>query len=135
MCRADRVVLSNLSEQEKVAKDIASTEELLSETLSRLTRLRRQHQALRDRTAEVFRRGMEGLEAAEEPDSPKPMSEEQFLVGQAQSLGAFGVIDWEAMGLSDSLAGSSSWLPEPEAPVDPGSSDGTLLVSPGTGGS
>ena len=78
---------------------------------------------------------MEGLEAAEEPDSPNPMSEEQFLVGQAQSLGAFGVIDWEAMGLSDSLAGSSSWLPEPEASVDPGSSDGTLLISLGTRGS
>ncbi len=36
-------------EQEKTAKEIAAAEELLSETLSRLTRLRRQQQLLRNR--------------------------------------------------------------------------------------
>jgi hypothetical protein len=35
----DIVVLSNLSEQEKIAKEIAYTEEVLLETLSRLTYL------------------------------------------------------------------------------------------------
>jgi hypothetical protein len=67
--------LSNLSEQEKIVKEIVSAEELLAETLSRLSRLRRQHQSLRDRGAEVFRCGMEKLEEAEEADSPVQMSE------------------------------------------------------------
>jgi len=39
--RADSLVLTNLSEQEKTAKEIAAAEELLSETLSCLTYLRR----------------------------------------------------------------------------------------------
>lgn len=38
-----------------------------------------------------------GLE--EEPDSPRPMSQEQQVVGEAQSLGAFGTADWESTGL------------------------------------
>jgi hypothetical protein len=133
----DVVVLSNLSEQEKIAKEIAQTEEVLSETLSRLTRLRGQQQKLRDRGAEVFRRGMQGLEEAEEPDPPvpsseEPASEEQSLVGQAQSLGAFGVLDWEALGLT-TPGDASSWLPEPLAGL--GSSDENPVLFQGSGGS
>jgi hypothetical protein len=104
-------VLSNLSEQERVSRDIEETEKVLADALSRLTRLRTQQRSLRDRGAEVFRRGMARLEEEEEPDSPRPMSEEQSLVGQVQSLGAFGVVDWEAVGVppGDDL----SWLNDP----------------------
>jgi len=77
------LVLTNLSEQEKTAKEIAAAEELLSKTLSRLACLRRQQQTLYDRGTEVFRRGMDRLEAEEEPDSPAPIPEEQLLIGRA----------------------------------------------------
>jgi hypothetical protein len=79
--RADSLVLTNLSEQEKTAKEIAAAEELLSETLSRLTRLRRQQQILYNRSTKVFRRGIDRLEMEEEPDSPAPIPKEQLLIG------------------------------------------------------
>jgi len=74
--RANSLVLTNLSEQEKTAKEIAAAEELLSKTLSRLVCLRRQQQTLRDRSTEVFCRGIDRLEAEEEPNSPAPIPEE-----------------------------------------------------------
>ncbi|KAL2194407.1 hypothetical protein P885DRAFT_43316 [Corynascus similis CBS 632.67] len=91
-------LLANLSEKENVARNIAEAVEALAETLNRLTRLRRHQQSLRERGGEVFRRGIERWKAEQEPDSPRPMWEEQSLVGQAQALGTFGVVDWEAMG-------------------------------------
>ncbi len=123
-------VLTNLSEQQKTAKEIAAAEELLSETLSRLARLRRQQQLLRDRGVEVFRRGMERLEAEEEPDSPTPMSEEQSLAGRAQSLGAFGIVDRESLGLGDPLPdfALTAW---PLSPAGPGPAGGTPPVLSG----
>ncbi len=86
-------MLSNLSEQEKTAKEIKDTKKVLAEALSKLSRLRRTQQALREQGAEVFYRRMQGLEESEEPDSPQPMSGEQVLTGQVQSIGAFGVVD------------------------------------------
>ena len=141
------LVLSNLSEQEKISKDIASAEETLAQALSRLTRLRSQQRSLRDRGAEVFRRGMDRLEAEEEPDSPQPMSAEQQLVGQAQSDGAVGVLDWESVGivpyssavLDPNVVGGPSpdfdWLVDPTLAVGQGSSSGTPPVSQDSGGS
>ncbi len=61
--------MSNLSEQEKTAKEIEDTEKVLAEALSKLSRLRRTQQALRKRGAEVFHRRMQGLEESEELDS------------------------------------------------------------------
>ena len=129
-----------------MARDIAATEEALAEVLGRLSRLRRQQQSLRERGAEAFRRGMERLEEVEEPDSPRPMSEKQVLVGQAQSLGVFGVVDWEAIGMtpyvppaSDSVVGPSfldSEWPVEAAPSDGrDASGGTPIASQGSGGS
>lgn len=69
-------VLSYLSKQEKVAKEIEATEQTLAEALSRLSRLRGQQRSLRDRGVEVFRRGMERLEE-EDPPSPAPISPTQ----------------------------------------------------------
>ena len=39
------------------------------------------------------------MRSLDEEDGVTPMSEEQSLVRQVQSLGAFGVVDWEAVGL------------------------------------
>ncbi len=56
----------------------------------------------------MFRRGIERLEAEEDPPSPIPMSAEQHSIRHAQFLGAFSVIDWEALSLGDSLLPSVS---------------------------
>ncbi len=62
-------MLSNLSKQEKTAKEIKDIKKVLAEALSKLSCLRRTQQALRERGIEVFRCRMQGLEESEEPDS------------------------------------------------------------------
>jgi hypothetical protein len=114
-------VVATLNEQRKTAQEIAETEEHLAQVLSRLNRLRKQHEKLRERSSGLFERGLEGLEEELEPDDPRPMSEEQQLVGQAQSLGAFGVVDWEFNGV----------VPYGSAGVDPGPLDLDVLLAGG----
>ena len=95
-----------------MAKDIEATERALAENLSRLSRLRSQQKLLRDRGAEMFNRGMERLDAEEDPPSPAPMSSFQEAVGQVQQAGGFGVLDWEAMGIpsADPLAWAQEYV-------------------------
>lgn len=139
------VVIANLSACDKIDKEIVDAERQLSEALSRLSRLRQQRRSIAADSSSLLDRGLKGLEEDEEPDSPAPMSEEQSLVGQVQSLGTFGVLDWEAIGMVP--YGSSGSLPDAasesfseflrSAPplVDPGSSGETPQVSQGSGGS
>ncbi|KAK4120743.1 hypothetical protein N657DRAFT_648523 [Parathielavia appendiculata] len=138
-------LLSNLSEQEKVARDIEETERVLAETLSRLSRLRSHQRSLRERGAETFRRGMVGLEEEEEAEPDPPMSVEQSLVGQAQALGASGVVDWEFSGVVPyNSAGPGvdlgsfdfdAFLQSGGPSAGQGSSGETPPVSQGSGGS
>lgn len=119
------VVVRNLSEQKKIDEKIVAKEELLAETLSALTRLRKQRASMRDWGAELFRWGMESLDEVDglAPSSPEPAEPpgEQSLVGQAPSLGAFGVVDWEAVGTASPNPGVSF---EPPVGLD-------RLVDPG----
>lgn len=144
------LVTRNWREQDRIEKEILSAEDVLRETLSRLERLRRQRDSLRARSDASVRRGMQALD---EEDGVLPatdlaaMSEEQALVGQAQALGAFGVVDWEAVGtVPYGSAGSESnadpgafpgldWLNSPPLLADPDSSGETAGVSRGSGGS
>jgi hypothetical protein len=141
LLRADVwVVVTTLNEQRKTAKEIAETEEQLAQVLSRLSRLRKQHEALRARTSGLFERGLEGLEEESESSDPRPVSEEQQLVGQAQALGGLGVVDWEAIGVApygSALVDPFAGFEFPSAPplVDPGSVGGTHSASQGSGGS
>ena len=64
-----------------MAKDIEATERTLVENLSRLSRLRSQQKLLRDRSAEMFNRGIERLDVEEDPLSPAPISSFQEAVG------------------------------------------------------
>lgn len=146
-------MLANLAARDKIDRDIADAERQLSEALSRLSRLRQQRKKLGSDGSSLLDRGLKGLEGEEEPDSPPPMSEEQALVGQAQSLGAVGVVDWEAVGgvpygsagsldfladfpTSSGASGSFSEFLRASAPVvGQGSSGGTPGVSQGSGGS
>jgi hypothetical protein len=105
------IVMANMSARDKVDKEIMDAERQLSEALSRLSRLRRQREVLGTTGSELLNRGLDGLEE-DESNSPVPMSEEQSLVGQVKSLGAFGVVDWEAVGVVP--YGSLDWLTAPE---------------------
>jgi hypothetical protein len=90
-------------------------------------------------SAEAFRWGMACLEEEEEPDSPAPppeesISKEQFLMGQAQALGAFGIANWEFNGVVPyGLASLASFDPNAflsgGSSASQGSSSKTLLVS------
>lgn len=106
-----------------------------------MTRLRKQRESMRDWGAELFRRGMESLDEVDAlaPPSPEPAdpSGEQSLVGQAQSLGAFGIIDWEATGVSNPDAvfeppAGFDWLSDPAPGVGQDSFGGTPPVSQGS---
>ncbi|KAL2137481.1 hypothetical protein VTI28DRAFT_9508 [Corynascus sepedonium] len=141
-----QALIANMSARDKVDREIADAERQLSEALARLSRLRRQRDTLSGSGTALLDRGLAGLEAEEEPDSPRPMSEEQSLIGQAQSLGAFGIVDWEAIGMAPYMPPSSSSVVGPSfldsewpaevAPSDGrGASGGTPVASQGSGGS
>ncbi|KAK4170587.1 hypothetical protein QBC36DRAFT_305832 [Triangularia setosa] len=134
-------LIKNLSEQKKIDEEIAAKENLLAETLNSLTRLRKQRESMRDWGAELFRRGMESLDEVDAlaPPSPGPAdpSGEQSLVGQAQSLGALGVIDWEAVGISNpdvafEPPAGLDWLGDPVPAVGQDSSGGIPPTSQGS---
>lgn len=84
-----------------------------SEALARLTRLRQQKRFLRDRGNDLFARGMEGLDELDQINSDLPdFGEvdrgvlESEAVENAQSIGCFDVVDWNAV-----WSGSSSAAP------------------------
>src|SRR5690606_30103024 len=93
----------------KVRQAREEAESELHELLGRLARLRRQESVLQSKGAELFERGMQ-----EDRDEERAI-ERQQVVGEAQSLGASGLIDWDAVGLELGLPSLA----------DPGSSDGT----------
>lgn len=96
-------MLRNWKEQDKLENEISAAEDLLEQTLSRLSRLRRLKRSMRERSDEFVRRGMRGLEEEDATAAAdEPMSAEQELAGQAQFSGAFGVVDWESVGLGTS---------------------------------
>ncbi len=135
-----------MKERRKVDEAIGQTEADLNEILGRLSRLRRQRAALTERSAELFRRGMRGLEEEERQDSERLAVETQSAVGDAQLAGAVGILDWDAIGVGFPLSDDSNaldwsqWEPPeaevprspaaPEVPVAQGSSGGTPRVPP-----
>ena len=93
----------------------------LDESLARLDRIRRQKRSLLTRGTEMVRRGLASLDEVEEAER-----QESSAALEAQVNGAFGVVDWGAV---------FDTVPELELPAGLDSSGGTLLVSPGSGGS
>lgn len=108
-----------MAEQRKVRQAREQAEHELHELLGRLTRLRRQESSLQARGAELFERGMQE-EREEEAESA--VTERQQVIGELQSFGAFGVLDWDALGVDFSAS----------VPVGPGSSGGTDQVVGGS---
>jgi hypothetical protein len=95
------LVSRSLSQGQRIDADLSKAEADLQEALSRVSRLRQQREFLRKQSAELFARGMRDLD---EEDGIATQEEsilaEQQAVGEAQSLGAFGMVDWSAIDLS-----------------------------------
>lgn len=89
------------SEVKKLDSEIESAEEKLQEALARLQRLRRQREVARKKKDELFIRGMRELD---EEDGIRSQEEailaEQQAIGDAQSLGAPGLVDWTVFDFS-----------------------------------
>lgn len=131
------VVTRTLNEQKRVQEkreraeldaaalsaQLAETSARFSEALGRLDRLRKQESSLRDRGFAMFERGMQEEDAAIARESSDTAAvERQQCVGDLQSLGAFGVVDWDALGFDLSVP----------VVADPGSSDETGQAAPGS---
>lgn len=96
-----------------LSAELAAASSRLNEVLGRLERLRKQEALLASRGFSLFEQGMqEEDELIGETDADSSVLSRQQAVGEAQSLGAFGVIDWDAVLGLDPL-------------VDPDSSGGT----------
>ena len=74
-----------------------------------------------EKGADMVARGLSNMDELEEVER-----QESSAALDAQVNGAFGVVDWGAV---------FSTVPDLSPLVDPGSSGGTLPVSPGNGGS
>ena len=110
-----------LSDQKRAQSAREQAEKDLSEVLGRLQRLRRQEELLRKKGFELFERGMQEEDAAIAREaSDAAVVVRQQCVGDLQSSGAFGVVDWDALDF--------------DAPVsaDPGSFGGTGQAAPGS---
>jgi hypothetical protein len=124
--------MANMSARDKIDKEIVDAERQLSEALSRLSRLRHQRETINKDGSLLLDRGLQGLAEYKEPDTPPPMSPEQRLVGEAQSLGAVGIVDWEAMGFVPyGSAGSFDEFLNPEGVSFNGAARSGVVAEPG----
>jgi hypothetical protein len=91
-----------MESQRQVELDIEKAEEVLTETLARLARLRRQKRVLRERGTELFSRGVREVD---EVDGVRSQEEailaEQQAIGDAQASGAVDMLDWSSILGSD----------------------------------
>lgn len=91
-------VKQSMREKRRLDSELARSELELQEALARVTRLRRQRDAVQSRTRELFNRGMRDLDESDGVRSQEEaILDEQQAIGTAQSLGAVGVIDWSAI--------------------------------------
>ena len=117
------LVTKALSEQKKAQAAREQAEKDLSEVLGRLQRSRRQEEIWRKKGLELFERGMQEEDAAIAHEaSDTAVIERQQYVGDLQSLGAFGVVDWDALDFDLSVP----------VVAGPGSSDETGRAAPGS---
>jgi cell division septum initiation protein DivIVA len=96
-----------MREKDRLEEAREEAESALLEALNRLQRIRRQEKHLREKAAEMVRRGcedLEELEAAEEKERLEQSRNE--ALSEVQLLEDHGVIDWS------SLAESSSSVPD-----------------------
>jgi hypothetical protein len=87
------LVNQTMSADKRLQEDEEKAQEELDVILSRLLRIRRQRKSLRERGAESFARGVQSLDEMDAEEADLTV-QEQSAVGDAQSMGAVGVVDW-----------------------------------------
>ncbi len=93
--------------QGKLKEERESAEKAFEVAFAKLQRLRKQERLLETRSSELFQRGMRELDEEDGVRTQEEaLLEEQQAVGDVQSLGAFGVIDWTASGFDFNDLGS-----------------------------
>jgi ABC-type transporter Mla subunit MlaD len=115
---AEEAFRSERSSLLEVQARLVESQRRLDESLARLDRIRRQKRQLLSKGGDMVRRGLASLDEMEEVER-----QESNAVVEASVNGAFGVMDWNAI---------FGTLPSLEPLVDPGSSGGTPLISPGS---
>lgn len=91
-------------EKDRLEEQKEQAEADLLEAIARLKRLRRQEKHLREKAAEMIRRGVEDLD---ELEAIERQEAEASALSEIQILEDHGVIDWSAMELDLSLSGGS----------------------------
>ncbi|KEY71645.1 hypothetical protein S7711_11608 [Stachybotrys chartarum IBT 7711] len=86
-----------MKEDAKLEAAEESIVQALAEATAHLTRVRKTHEALRNHRDEAIRRGLHGLNKEDGVLEEPLIVETQQAIGDLQSLGAFGVIDWDAI--------------------------------------
>jgi hypothetical protein len=97
---ADSVVARVSREKDRIDEQKEQAEADLQDALARLQRLRRQEKHLREKAAEMIRRGCEDLDELEElehRESVDRQAAESSALNDIQLLEDHGVIDWSAV--------------------------------------
>lgn len=90
----------------------------LSAAVGRLSRIRKIRDRVKDKSSELFRRGMMELDKEDGILSALD-SHEHYVVDDIQSLGVPNSIDWSALGLGDEFAAVGPLVPEPSGETPP----------------
>lgn len=86
----------NMRERKRLESEELEAEEALEAAMARLARIRKQKRLLKKKGEDLVSRGLQGLEG-----SGVLAREEPAAVSEAASLGAFDLIDWNAVGLEE----------------------------------
>ena len=114
------IVSRNISKQRKVRKAQEAAKSQLHKLLRRLLRLRRQEASLQEKGAKLFERGIQEERDEEKEVAKVQVIERQQVISEAQSLGAYRLIDQDAISFDFSTPILAS----------PGSFDRTKQVVP-----
>lgn len=117
-----------LAQQRKLEAEEADAEEALfllqtqlSTAVGRLARLRRMKKVVKEKSSEAFRRGMQELDE-EDGVSSSIVDQENFVIGDIQSMGVPNNPDWSSLGLGDEFAELGSLVPSGDANIPQSSS-------------
>jgi hypothetical protein len=84
-------------EKDRLDEEKEKAEADLLEALSRLQRLRRQEKHLREKAAEMVRRGCEDLDELERAEAAEVAQSQEAALSEVQVLEDNGVIDWSSL--------------------------------------
>lgn len=114
---------------EDIHKQMVELQAQLSTAVARLSRIRRIRNKVKERSSELFRRGMEELDK-EDDVVPVLNSHESHIVDDLQFMGVPNDVDWASLGLGDEFTNAS-----PLVPPQGQSSGGTVAGGEGSSSS